>query len=339
MIKFHKPLIIAEIGLSHNGDMNKALDLIYFSKKSGADIVKFQSHFAIFESTFDEPFRVKISKNYKNRYDYWKKTEFTKKQWKKIIQFCKKIKIIFATSPFSVEAVKIMRNLGCKNWKIGSGEVFSNWVIKEILRKKKDGLIISSGMSTWMDIKKNYQLIKGKKGKNFGILQCTTEYPNSLKKVGLNVITEMKKKFSCYVGLSDHTGSIFPSIAALSLGAELIEVHVCKSKKLKGVDISSSVTFEELKIISKARDSIFEMNQHPVNKSIISVIQKKNKRIFGKSIAIKNDLIKGDRIDMSNLTLKKPGTGFNERYINRIINKTAKKNLSSKKILMKGDFE
>jgi len=339
MIKFHKPLIIAEIGLSHNGDMKKALDLIYFSKKSGADIVKFQSHFAIFESTLDEPFRVKISNNYKSRYDYWKKTEFTENQWKKIIKFCKKNKIIFATSPFSVEAVKIMRNLGCKNWKIGSGEVFSNWVLKEILKKKDDGLIISSGMSTWVDLKKNYELIRNKKGKNFGMLQCTTEYPNSLKKVGLNVITAMKKKFDCYVGLSDHTGSIFPSIAALSLGAKLIEVHVCTSKKLKGVDINSSVTFEELKIISRARDSIFEMKKHPVNKSILSDTQKKNKKIFGKSIAIKNDLIKGDKIYISNLTLKKPGTGFNEKYLKKIVNKIAKKNLSSKRILMKGDFE
>ena len=153
MLKFYKPLIIAEIGLSHNGNLKEALKLIQLSKNSGADVVKFQTHFAIFESTLDEPFRIKVSK-YKNRYDYWKKTEFTKSQWKIIIQFCKKIKIIFATSPFSVEAVKILRNLGCKNWKIGSGEVFSDWIINEILKKKDDGLIVSSGMSTWDDLKK-----------------------------------------------------------------------------------------------------------------------------------------------------------------------------------------
>ena len=339
MIKFYKPLIIAEIGLSHNGNLKKALTLIQLSKNSGADVVKFQSHFAIFESTLDEPFRIKVSNKYKNRYDYWTKTEFTKKQWKIIIQFCKKIKIIFATSPFSVEAVRIMRNLGCKNWKIGSGEVFSDWIINEILKKKDDGLIVSSGMSTWNDLKKNYELIKDKKGKNFAMLQCTSEYPSSLKKVGLNVITEMKKKFSCHVGLSDHTGSIFPSIAALSLGAELIEVHVCISKKLKGLDINSSVTFDELSIITKARDSIFEMKKHLVNKNILNNTQKKYKKIFGKSIAIKNDLTKGDRIYISNLTLKKPGIGFSEKHLKKIVNKTAKKNLSSKRILMKGDFE
>ena len=281
---------------------------------------------------------MKVSK-YKNRYDYWKKTEFTERQWKTIIKFCKKIKIIFVTSPFSVEAVRIMRNVGCRNWKIGSGEVFSDWIIEEILKKKNDGLIVSSGMSTWTDLKKNYVSIKNKKGKNFALLQCTSEYPNSLKKVGLNVITEMKKKFNCYVGLSDHTGSIFPSIAALSLGAEIVEVHVCTSKKTKGLDINASITFDELNVITKARDAIFKMRKHPVNKNILNNTQKRYKKIFGKSISIKNDLTKGDRIYISNLTLKKPGIGFSEKYLKNIVNRTAKKNLSSKRILKKGDFE
>lgn len=339
MINFQKPLIIAEIGLSHNGNIKKALDFINLSKKSGADVVKFQSHFAKYESTLDEPFRTKMSTKYKSRYDYWKKTEFSEKQWKKIIKFCKKNKIIFVTSPFSVEAVKIMRKLGCRNWKIGSGEVFSDWIINEILRKKDDGIIISSGMSKWIDLKRNYKLISKKKGKNFAMLQCTTEYPSNFKNVGLNVLADMKKRFNCYIGLSDHTGSVFPSIAALSLGAEVIEVHVCISKKHKGVDINSSVTFEELKTICKARDSIYIMKQNPVNKNILNYTQKKNKKIFSKSIAIKNDLIKGDKIYISNLTLKKPGTGFNEKYFIKITNKIAKKDLSAKRILMKGDFE
>jgi N,N'-diacetyllegionaminate synthase len=338
MLKFNKPLIIAEIGLSHNGNIKEALKFVQLSKNSGADVVKFQTHFAKFESTLDEPFRVKVSK-YKNRYDYWKKTEFTKRQWKTIIKFCKKIKINFATSPFSVEAVKIMRNAGCKNWKIGSGEVFSDWIINEILKKKDDALIVSSGMSTWNDLKKNYKLIRNKKSKNFALLQCTSEYPNSLKRVGLNVITEMKKKFNCYIGLSDHTGSIFPSIAALTLGADIVEVHVCASKKTSGLDINASITFDELNIITKARDAIFEMMEHPVNKNILNNTQKRYKKIFGKSISIKNDLTKGDRIYNSNLTLKKPGIGFSEKDLKKIVNRTAKKNLSSKRILKKGDFE
>ena len=338
IIKFTKPLIVAEIGLSHNGSIKKAFQFINSSKKAGADIVKFQTHFANFESTYDEPFRVKISNKFKNRYDYWKKTEFSINQWKKINEYCKKIKIIFATSPFSIEAVKIMRRVGCKNWKIGSGEVFSNKLMEEIL-KKKEGLIFSTGMSTWIDIKKNYELVKKKIGKEFAILQCTTEYPNNFKNVGLNVITDMKKKFNCHIGLSDHTGSIFPSIAALNLGAKIIEVHVCNSRNFKGPDINSSVTFEELEIICNARDAFFIMKNNLVNKNILSITQKKNKKIFGKSVAIKKNLKKGDKIKISNLTLKKPGTGFNEKYLKYIINKMAKKDLSSKRILKKGDFE
>lgn len=149
----------------------------------------------------------------------------------------------------------------------------------------------------------------------------------------------MKKKFTCHVGLSDHTGSIFPSIAALSLGAKVIEVHICKSKKLKGIDIGASITFDELKSISLARDIIFKINQHPVNKNILSSTQKKYKKIFGKSIALKKDLKKGDKIYISNLTLKKPGIGFNENYFKKIAGTTAKKNLSSQRILKEGDFD
>ena len=171
------------------------------------------------------------------------------------------------------------------------------------------------------------------------MLQCTTNYPSNFKNVGLNVITDMKKRFNCHVGLSDHTGSVFPSIAALKFRCSTYRSSCLHFKKHKGVDINSSVTFEELKTIRKARDSIFEMRQHPVNKNNLSNVQKRYKKIFSKSIAIKNDLIKGDKIYISNLTLKKPGTGFNEKYLNKIVNKTAKKNLSSKRILMKGDFE
>ena len=334
---FTKPLIIAEIGLSHNGKINNALRFIKKAKLAGADIVKFQTHFAEHESTFDEPFRVKISKKYKNRYDYWKKTEFKIHEWKKIINFCKK-KITFATSPFSVEAVQIMRKLGCINWKIGSGEALSHNLMKEIL-KKKDGLIFSTGLSRWNEIVRNYKFVKKKLGKNFAILQCTTEYPNNFTNVGLNILVNMKKKFNCKIGLSDHTGSVFPSIAALSLGANIIEVHVCFSKKSKGPDTSSSLTFNELKIIGEARNAIFSMKNHPLNKNILSKTQKKNKKIFSKSLALKKDLKAGEMIKKSNITLKKPGTGLNENMYINILNKIAKKNLSSKRILRKGDFE
>ncbi len=338
-LKYDKPLIVAEIGLSHNGNFRKAINFIKNAKSSGADVIKFQTHYAQHESTLDEPFRVKISKNFKSRYDYWKKTEFSKKEWKQLINFCNRQKIIFATSPFSIEAVRIMRNLGCKNWKIGSGEALSKKITEEILKNKKDGFIISTGMSTWKEIYKNYNYIRKKKGSNFFILQCTTSYPNNLKNVGLNIIEKMKKKFNCMIGLSDHTGSIFPSIAALSLGAKMIEVHVCLSKKSKGPDTSSSLTFQELKMIANARDEINIMRNNDVDKNILNSKQKKNRKIFSKSLALKNDLKKGEKITKHNITLKKPGIGLNEKMINSILNKIAKKNISSKRIIRVGDFE
>jgi len=336
-LKKTKPLIIAEVGLSHKGNLKTAIKFIKNAKKAGADVIKFQTHFAKFESTLDEPFRIKISEKYKNRYDYWKKTEFKINQWKKIIETCKKNKIIFATSPFSKEAVRIMRSIGCKNWKIGSGEILSNDLLVEILKKKKESIIISSGLSNWLEIKNNYKFLKNKNA-NFAILQCTTEYPCNFKKVGLNIIKKMKNNFNCPVGLSDHSGSIFPSIAALTLGAKIIEVHVCFSKNTKGPDISSSLTFDELKTICKARDAILTMMENKVDKNILSSIQKKNRTIFSKSLALKKDLKAGEYLRESNITLKKPGTGLGLKLKKLIINKKALKNLSSKRILRESDF-
>jgi len=333
-----KTLIIAEVGLAHNGNLKTAFRFVKSAKKAGADIIKFQTHYAEFESTYDEPFRVAISKKYKNRYDYWKSTEFKKNEWEKIIKFCKKNKIIFATSPFSREAVRIMRSINCRNWKIGSGEILSNELLNEILKKKNDTIIISSGLSSWSEINNSYKYLNSKNAK-FAILQCTTEYPSNIKKVGLNIIEKMKKTFNCPVGLSDHTGSIFPSIAALSLGAKIIEVHVCLSKKAKGPDITSSLTFDELEMICKARDSISIMKENDVNKNKLSSIQKKNRIIFSKSLALKKDLKIGEFIKKSNITLKKPGTGLSQKFERFVINKKAIKNLSSKKILRRSDFE
>ena len=232
-----------------------------------------------------------------------------------------------------------MRKLGCNNWKIGSGEALSKKIMLEIFKKKNDGFIVSTGMSTWSEISNNYQFIKRKKDGNFAILQCTTEYPSNFKNIGLNVIKQMKKKFKCKIGLSDHSGSVFPSLAALSIGAQVIELHICDSKKGHGPDNSSSITFNDLNFIVRARDAFFIMNKNPVNKNILSFTQKKNRKIFSKSIALKNNLKKGEIIKSFNLTLKKPGTGLSEKMLKKIINKKAKKNLSSKRILRINDFE
>ena len=331
--KINKPLIIAEIGLSHFGNFEKAKKLIDICKESGADVVKFQTHIAEHESTYDEPFRISLGKKFKNRFDYWKKTSFTKTEWKKLILYSKKKKIYFQTSPFSVEAVRMMRKVGCKNWKLGSGEVFDTEIMNEILKKQSECLVISSGLSTIKDIEDNINYLK-KKTKNYAVLQCTSSYPCELNQVGINIIDYLRNKFKVVSGLSDHTGNLSTSIYALSKNASIIEIHVCYDKNNDvGPDVSSSLDFNELLILSKIRDDFEILKKNDLNKKKLTIKQKKLKKIFTKSLSLKKDLQKGKTLKKTNITLKKPGNGLKIKDINKILGKKAKENLSRFNIL------
>ena len=149
--KIKKKLICAEIGLSHHGSIKKTKKIIDKVSLTGADIVKFQTHIAEHESTYNEKFRKGFNFKSKTRYDYWKKSEFTKSQWFQIKKYCTKKNLIFLSSPFSVEAVKLLSSIGQKMWKIGSGEFFSN-DLNNYIYKKKNPIIISTGMSSISEI-------------------------------------------------------------------------------------------------------------------------------------------------------------------------------------------
>lgn len=333
-----KPMIVAEIGLSHHGRVEKAKNFIDACKNSGADVVKFQTHIAEYESTYDEPFRINLGKKFKNRFDYWTKTSFKEEDWKKIVQYCKKKKIYFQTSPFSVEAVQLMRKVGCKNWKLGSGEVFDTSIISEILKKKMECLILSSGLSTIYDVEKNISYLK-KKTSNFAVLQCTSSYPCKLENVGVNIINYLRSKHKIISGLSDHTGNLSTSVFALAKGANVIEVHVCYDKKNDvGPDVTSSLNFNELSALSKIRDDFEILKNNNQFKKKLTDKQKKIKKIFTKSLSLKEDLQKGKILKKMNITLKKPGNGLKTKDISKIIGKKAKYNLSRFKILKFRDF-
>ena len=182
--------VIAEIAQSHGGSLEKAKKMILLCKKAGADYVKFQAHYAKYESTFNEPFRKGYKFKENSRYDYWKKYEFTKKQWKILIDFSRRNKIKFLCSPFSVYAYEVLKSLGIKKWKIGSGEFFSDNLIKRIVKDKGE-IYISTGLSTLNEINNKINFLK--KNTNFTLIQCTTKYPTKIKDVGINVLDNLKK--------------------------------------------------------------------------------------------------------------------------------------------------
>ena len=331
----HPPFIIAEIAQSHNGSIEKVFKIIDQVKENGGDAVKFQLHIASEESTLDEPFRVKIG-NFKTRYDYWKSVEFKAEQWFKISNYCKKKKIIFLSSVFSKKGIEILKKIKIPAWKVASGEFNSNHILDEMIKTRLP-ILLSTGMMSFKEIIKMHRKFNSKSIKH-AIFQCTSNYPVKLQKTGLNIIEQFRKKLNCQIGYSDHSGSIAPSLMALTLNSNLIEVHVKLDNNDKGPDSSSSIDFNQFRDLCRLRSEIFIINNNPVNKNIIPKDIIKMRNLFGKSLALKFNMKKGSIIKKDYITMKKPGFGFKENEIKKIIGRKLLKNVSSNRILRKKDI-
>ena len=330
-----RTFIIAEIAQAHDGSLGYAHSFIDIAKKCNADAIKFQIHSAEHESTLNEKFRIKMSSQYKSRYDYWKRMEFTLNQWAELKKHCKENSIEFMVSVFSDYAIDIARKLGLNNVKVASGDFFNQVLINNICASF-DNIVISTGMSLEREILLMNEKLKRKK-KNFAFLHCISKYPSSLDTLCLDSIQRLKMKLKVPVGLSDHSGTVYPAIYAISQNANLVEVHLSMDKNQYGPDTSSSLTPKELELVTSFRDkfSIFEkkVSRDNIVKSI------KHKDLFTRSLALKSDRKKGHILKKSDLTLKKPGTGIPFEKIKNVIGKKLVKNVSKKKLIRYDDIK
>ena len=218
-------LVIAEVAQAHDGSLGMAHAFIDAASKAGADAIKFQTHIATEESTLDEPFRVPFSYEDKNRYEYWKRMEFNEDEWFGLAEHARARNLIFLSSPFSEAAVKLLNRLNVPAWKVGSGEAINNPSLMKSIRRTGRPILLSTGMSNWNDIDNTIEEIQ-KEEIPYALFQCTSEYPTVLERVGINVLSEIRERYDCPVGLSDHSGSIYPSLMALAQGCNLLELHV-----------------------------------------------------------------------------------------------------------------
>ena len=331
-----KTLLVAEIGQAHEGSINIAHSFIDLCADKGIDAIKFQTHLADKESTYDEPFRIKFSYNDKTRYDYWKRMEFSNLEWKSLYEHCQKRNILFMSSVFSEEAFDLINKFDVCAWKLASGEIYSGELIDKMIRTRKP-IIVSSGVAKFSELNKIVSYLKQKKA-FFILLQCTSSYPVKPENVGLNVLHEYKDKFKCLVGLSDHTGTIYPSIYTVSHGFSLVEFHVAFHKKMFGPDSSSSLDPSQIDELQRIVQNINCLRNNPINKDKVSAKINRFKRIFGKSVALKKSLKKGYIIKKSDLTMKKPGNGISHMNIKNVIGKKLKRDVSHQYLLRVKDF-
>jgi len=328
--------IIAEIGQAHDGSLGMAHAFIDALANTGIDTIKFQTHIAEAESSIYEPFRVKFTNQDATRFEYWKRMEFTLEQWKGLKAHCDEVGLEFMSSPFSNAAVDVLEQVGVNIYKIGSGEV-SNLLLLEKIAHTRKPVILSSGMSSYDELDKTVNFLR-LKGIDFSILQCTTAYPTKPEQYGLNVIKELKERYGVPVGFSDHSASMEASIAAVVLGAEIIEFHAVFDKNMFGPDVSSSLTVEEIRKLTSSIRNIEKAKLSPIDKNDILKF-KDLKDIFGKSLAVNKDLKAGHILEFSDLESKKPALkGISATNFNEVLGKSIVRNMKKWEFLTHGDI-
>ena len=298
--------IIVEIGQAHEGSLGILHSYIDAVAATGANAIKFQTHIAEAESSAAEPFRINFSYEDKTRFDYWQRMSFTKEQWMGIKKHCDEKSIEFLSSPFSQAAVDLLEAVGVQRYKIGSGEVTNFLMLEKIARTGKP-IILSSGMSSYEELDATVEFINNF-GNELSILQCTTSYPTPPERVGLNVLTELKQRFPNHkIGLSEHTARTATSIAAVALGAELLEFHAVFDRRMFGPDAASSLTIDEVTQLVADVRFVENMLRHPVDKTDLKPYESL-KKIFEKTLSVNKNLPKGHRITFDDLEAKKPAS-------------------------------
>jgi N-acetylneuraminate synthase len=329
--------VIAEVAQAHDGSLGTAHAFIEAVAKTGADAIKFQTHIAAAESTPSEQWRVKFSRQDVTRYDYWKRMEFSEEQWHGLKQHADEKGLIFLSSPFSVEAVDLLERVGVPAWKVASGEVSTAPIFDRMLATRKP-LIVSSGMSSMAETDLLVDKLKAARS-DFALLQCTTAYPCPPEKIGLNVMIEYRQRHGCKVGLSDHSGTIFPGLAAATLGADVLELHVALSREMFGPDVSSSVTSSELKQLVDGIRFIEKMKAHPVDKDEETASLQHLRKLFSKSIVARSALPAGTLLTENLLALKKPGTGLPPARWASVVGARLKRSVNADQLLTDDDLE
>ncbi|HEX2787471.1 MAG TPA: N-acetylneuraminate synthase family protein [Ignavibacteria bacterium] len=329
--------IIAEVAQAHDGSLGMAHSFIDLAADAGADIIKFQTHIADEESSIDEPWRVKFSKQDKTRFDYWKRMEFTEVEWIGLKQHCDERGIEFMSSPFSIKAVEMLDKIGVKEWKIASGEVTNTPLFNAIAKTKKP-VLLSTGMSSLKEIDEAVNIIK-KNNLELTVLQCTSMYPTEPEKLGLNMIQLFKERYKCKSGLSDHSGNIYSSLAAAALGADVIEAHITFSKKMFGPDVPVSLDFEQLKSLVEGVAFIEKALKHPVDKDKIADELKELRSIFNKSIVAGTNIPVNSVLSEELLAFKKPGTGLTPNKIDSVLGRKVKRDIKINEQIKLQDLE
>jgi N,N'-diacetyllegionaminate synthase len=328
-----KVIIIAEAGVNHNGDINLAKKLIDIAADAKVDYVKFQTFKAenvVSKIAKKASYQITNTKNKEeNQLQMLKKLELSHDQHNELISYCKQKNISFFSTAFDLESLAYLKDFGLTMVKIPSGEINNLPYLRKAAALFSE-VIISSGMSTIEDVKNalNVFLDAGIAKRNISILHCNTEYPTPMQDVNLHAMLSIQKEFGVRVGYSDHTLGIEVPIAAVALGAKVIEKHFTLDRNLPGPDQLASLEPVELKAMVHAIRNI-ELAISGNGTKQPSESEMKNIEIARKSIVAKTDIVKGEIFSDGNLTTKRPGNGISPMRWDELIGQTASKDFNA----------
>ena len=338
-----KVIIIAEAGVNHNGDIQLAKKLIDSAVDAGADYVKFQTFKADKLVSRDAKKASYQNKNINDgddsQYNMLKKLELSHENHLELMSYCSERKIEFFSTAFDVEGVNYLNDLGISFFKIPSGEITNYPYLKAVALCGKP-VIMSTGMCSEAEIRDamNVLIAFGLKKEMISILHCNTEYPTPMKDVNLRAMMAIQNNFDVQVGYSDHTLGIEVPIAAVALGAKIIEKHFTLDRTLPGPDHVASLEPNELKEMVKAIRNI-ELALSGDGEKKPSESETKNIAIARKSIHLSKDLLKGHIITDADIVSLRPGDGISPMEWENIIGKTLKENKKEFDKLLFSDIE
>ena len=318
-------LIIAEAGVNHNGSLDIAKQMVDVASAAGADIIKFQTFKAeklVSKTAQKAKYQQQNTGKEGSQYDMLKKLELSVEDHIYLKDYCKNRGIKFLSTAFDLESIDFLHSLDLGLWKIPSGEITNYPYIKKIAQYG-ERVILSTGMCELEDIKSALDLLteNGTDIKEITILHCNTEYPTPYSDVNLNSMLELQREFGVKIGYSDHTKGIEVPIAAVALGASVIEKHFTLSRAFSGPDHSASLEPNELGCMVRSIRNI-EMALGSEHKSITDS-ERKNIEIARKSIVASCKIKKGERFTEDNITVKRPGNGISPMRWSEVIGQRA----------------
>lgn len=325
--------IIAEAGVNHNGNLDIAKKLVDAAVEAGVNAVKFQtfkSEKLVCKTAKKAEYQLESTDSNESQLDMLKKLELTYEMHLELIRYCKEREMAFLSTPFDFDSIDLLEELGMELYKIPSGEITNLPYLRKIGKTGKK-VILSTGMSTLQEIRDAVAVLNTSGCPEISVLHCNTQYPTPMNDVNLNVIGRLREELGLEIGYSDHTEGIEVPIAAVALGATIIEKHFTLDKSMEGPDHKASLNPKELKAMVQAIRNIEKAMGSDKKQPTAS--EESNRAVARKSIVAKCSIKEGEVFTEDNLTTKRPGTGISPMYWDEVLGQKAKRTYAEDELI------